>query len=112
LERDVFNDNRTFDVVVSIEVAEHLPGIVADRYVDLLTRLSRVVVFTAAPPGQGGADHVNDQPPSYWVTKFQQRGFEHAEELSHRWRESWKAAGDVESWYYKNLMVFRRVRAI
>jgi SAM-dependent methyltransferase len=112
LETNAFSDNRTFDVAVSMEVAEHLPETVADRYVDLLTRLSRVVVFTAAPPGQGGADHVNEQPPSYWITKFRRRGFEHAEDLSQRWRESWKAAGDVESWYYKNLMIFRRVRAI
>jgi len=108
LERNVFNDNRTFDVAVSMEVAEHLPETVADRYVDLLTRLSRVVVFTAAPPGQGGTDHVNEQPPSYWISKFQRRGFEHAEALSLRWRESWMAAGDVQSWYYNNLMIFRR----
>ena len=75
LERDVFNDNRTCDVAVSMEVAEHLPEKAADRYVDLLARLSQVIVFTAAPPGQGGTDHVNEQPPSYWITKFQQRGF-------------------------------------
>ena len=109
LERDVFTDNRTFDVAVSMEVAEHLPEIVSDRYVDLLTRLSRVIVFTAASPGQGGADHINEQPPSYWITKFQQRGFKHAKELSQRWSESWKASGDVESWYHQNLMIFRRV---
>ena len=109
LESNVLNDSRVYDVAVSMEVAEHLPGKVADRYVDLLTRLSPVVVFTAAPPGQGGADHVNEQPPSYWIRKFQQRGFEHAEVLSQRWRHIWMAAGDVERWYYKNLMIFQRV---
>jgi 2-polyprenyl-3-methyl-5-hydroxy-6-metoxy-1,4-benzoquinol methylase len=61
LERDVFDDNRTFDVAVSMEVAEHLPEMVADRYLDLLTRLSQIIVFTAAPPGQGGNNHVNEQ---------------------------------------------------
>ena len=109
LKRDVFTGNRTFDLAVSMEVAEHLPEKVADRYVDLLTRLSRVIVFTAASPGQGGADHINEQPPSYWITKFQQHGFKHAKELSQRWSESWKASGDVESWYHQNLMIFRRV---
>jgi SAM-dependent methyltransferase len=109
LERDVLTDNRTFDAAVSMEVAEHLPEIVADRYVDLLTCLSRVIVFTAAPPGQGGKDHVNEQTPSYWTIKFQVRGFEHAKELSQRWRKNWKAAGDVQGWYHQNLMVFRRV---
>jgi cyclopropane fatty-acyl-phospholipid synthase-like methyltransferase len=109
LERDTLNDNyQTFDVAVSTEVAEHLPEIVADRYVKLLTHLSKVIVFTAAPPGQEGDDHVNLQPPSYWIQKFQQRGFIHDIEQSQRWRESWKAAGDVEGWYYKNLMIFRQ----
>lgn len=112
LERDAFIDNRTFDVAVSMEVAEHLPKRVADRYVDLLARLSPVIVFTAAPPGQGGALHVNEQPPSYWMSKFQQRGFKHAEEPSQRWRESWKAAGDVQDWYHQNLMIFRQVQQI
>lgn len=108
LERDVFTGNRTFDVAVSLEVAEHLAETVSDRYVNLLTHLSRVIIFTAASPGQGGADHVNEQPPSYWITKFQQRGFKHAEELSQCWSESWKAVGNVESWYHQNLMIFRR----
>jgi SAM-dependent methyltransferase len=109
LENDVFEDGRTFDVAVSMEVAEHLPERISDRYVDLLTRLSRIIVFTAAPPGQGGADHVNEQPPEYWISKFQRRKFDYAQELSRRWRERWKAAGDVESWYYQNLMIFRRI---
>ncbi len=110
LETDLFNDNQTYDVTVSMEVAEHLPEMAADRYVDLLTRLSEVIIFTAAPPGQGGTDHVNEQPPSYWISKFQERGFKHAEELSQRWRESWEAVGEVEGWYKKNLMIFRQAQ--
>ena len=112
LERDTFNYDRSFDVAVSMEVAEHLPEVTADRYVDLLTRLSPIVVFTAAPPGQIGTNHVNEQPPSYWINKFRQLGFEYAEELSKRWRETWKAAGDVEGWYYENLMIFQRAVVI
>lgn len=107
LEKDAFSAQQTFDVAVSMEVAEHLPETMAERYVDLLTRLAQIVVFTAAPPGQGGADHVNEQPPAYWISRFQQRGFAHAEALSQRWRERWQAAGDVESCYYHNLMIFR-----
>jgi len=111
LERDVHTDARTFDVAISMEVAEHLPERAADRYVDMLTRLAPVVVLTAAPPGQGGTDHVNEQPPSYWMAKFRERGFGHAYEQSQCWRESWKASGEVESWYYENLMIFRRAQA-
>ena len=108
LEKDVYNDNGIFDVAISMEVAEHLPERVSDRYVDLLSHLSQNIVFTAAPPGQGGTDHVNEQPPSYWIDKFYQRGFDLDERLSNSWREQWKAGGNVESWYYQNLMVFRK----
>ena len=75
---------------------------------DLLTRLAPVILFTAASPGQGGTDHVNEQPPSYWMAKFRERGFEHERDQSQRWSDTWKAAADVESWYYENLMIFRR----
>jgi cyclopropane fatty-acyl-phospholipid synthase-like methyltransferase len=96
-----------FDGACSTEVAEHLPAKYADRLVDILTRAGRVVLFTAATPGQGGTDHVNEQPHEYWIDKFQQRGFIHDISLSSRWREDWKAAG-VASWYWQNLMIFSR----
>ena len=113
LEKDSFTDRRTFDLVISMEVAEHLPAKTADRYVTLLTSLSSVIVVTAAPPGQGGragTDHINEQPPFYWMAKFDQRGFQHDEALSRDWREKWRAAGDVALCYYQNLMIFTKPR--
>jgi SAM-dependent methyltransferase len=95
------------DVAISMEVAEHLPAQVADRYVDLLARLGKTVVFTAALPGQGGTDHVNEQPHEYWIRKFQERDCALDWTLTSRWRQSWKESGDVQSWYYNNLLVFR-----
>ena len=80
LEHDTYRADRRFEVAISMEVAEHLPEGAADRYVDLLTRLAPVIVFTAASPGQGGTDHVNEQPPSYWIAKFRDRGFEQLEQ--------------------------------
>lgn len=110
LERDTLTDHPTYDAAVSMEVGEHLPQGAADRLVQCLTRLSDVVIFTAAPPGQAGLSHVNMQPPSYWIAKFRKRGYEHAAEMSDRWRERWKAAGDVELCYHRNLMILRRAR--
>lgn len=107
LEKDIF-EPRKFDVAVSMEVAEHLPQEAADRYVFLLTQAAPFVVFTAAPPGQGGIDHVNEQPPSYWIRKFQDRGFQHVADLSKQWADDWKASGNVQGWYCENLMLFRR----
>ncbi|MFN7986213.1 MAG: class I SAM-dependent methyltransferase [Thermoanaerobaculia bacterium] len=107
LERDVFDSGESFDVAVSMEVAEHLPEGVADRYVALLARIAPCVVFTAAPPGQGGTDHVNEQPRSYWVEKFRRHGFETRAELAAKWSAEWKRR-DVVGWYWMNLMVFER----
>ena len=43
--------------------------------VETLTGVAPVVVFSAAIPGQGGVEHVNEQPPSYWSAKFAARRF-------------------------------------
>jgi hypothetical protein len=73
----------------------------------LLSQLSNRIVFTAAPPGQGGTDHVNEQPPSYWIAKFSVRGFAYDVERSARWSAEWHEKY-VEEFYAKNLMLFRR----
>jgi SAM-dependent methyltransferase len=95
------------DVAISMEVGEHLPESAADRYVGLLTSLAPVIVFTAAHPGQGGADHLNEQPMSYWVAKFGARGYGSDQETTTRWRRQLEA-GQVPKFYSDNLMIFRR----
>ena len=96
-----------YDVAVSMETAEHLPASAADRYVELLCSLAPVVIFTAAPPGQGGIGHLNEQPPEYWIGYFKARGFQPLEELVSAWRPAWRAAG-VADFYTNNLMIFQR----
>jgi cyclopropane fatty-acyl-phospholipid synthase-like methyltransferase len=95
-----------YDIVTSMEVAEHLPEKTADSFVDLLCNSGEQIVFTAAHPGQGGSDHVNEQPQTYWVDKFLKRGYTHRINLSEIWRNDWKTSGQVANWYYENIMVF------
>lgn len=108
LEHDHLPDSRTFDVAISMEVAEHLPARSAERYLDILSQLSDVLVLTAAAPGQGGQDHVNKQPKSYWLDKLARRGYKPQPELVQQWLEVWKAAGTVAPWYYENLMIVKQ----
>ena len=109
LERDQFLHDRTFDVAISMEVAEHLPAQIADVYIDLIERLSDRIVFTAATPGQGGENHVNEQPHAYWIAKLQARGFAYEAERSLRWRREWETR-QIAACYTKNVMLFRRTR--
>jgi SAM-dependent methyltransferase len=98
---------RPSDLVISTEVAEHLPKRFADTYVEYLCRTADRVLMTAAIPGQGGTEHVNEQPNEYWIAKFQQRGFSLDREMTDRLRRRWQEAS-IAGFYYSNLMIFRK----
>lgn len=101
---------RTQDIAICTEVAEHIPAEKADRLVELLCSLGRfAVVFTAAPPGQGGHDHINEQPMHYWIEKFGRMGSDVDEILTAAVKEGWK--GLKRMWFYPaNVRVFVRAR--
>ena len=67
--------DRRFDLVTSLEVAEHLPEACASDFVASLVAHGGAVLFSAAVPGQGGAGHVNEQWPSYWAARFADHGY-------------------------------------
>jgi SAM-dependent methyltransferase len=64
-----------FDMAMSLEVAEHISGSSANTFVESLTKLAPLVLFSAAIPHQGGDNHVNEQWPEYWIERFAQRQF-------------------------------------
>ena len=67
---------RRFDLVQSLEVAEHVPASAADTFVqNLVDHATGAILFSAAPPGQGGEFHVNEQPYGYWREKFRGHGY-------------------------------------
>jgi SAM-dependent methyltransferase len=96
------------DVVISTEVAEHLPERFADRFVDLLCAAAPVAIVTAATPGQRGTDHVNEQPHEYWIEKFERRRFRLEDQLTANWRDSWRKSR-VLNCYCSNVLVFTKV---
>lgn len=96
------------DVVYSFEVAEHIDEAAAANFVGLLTTAARkAIVLTAAGPGQAGLCHVNCQPKSYWVKRFQERGFRYDEPLTERWQAANKDRG-LAPWFEDNLMIFHK----
>jgi hypothetical protein len=91
-----------FDLVESLEVAEHIPEQHAEQFIDSLVRHGRLVLFSAATPGQGGEHHINEQPPAYWQAKFAARDFELFDFLRPRVVSN-KA---VYLWYRHNVFVY------
>jgi hypothetical protein len=67
----------TSDLAYSFEVAEHVPVSLAPRFVRFLAGCARMSLMTAAPPGQGGVGHVNEQPSEYWIDAFREIGYNH-----------------------------------
>ena len=97
-----FNLDRKFDMVISLEVAEHLPERSADDFITSLCNHSDLVIFSAAIPGQGGQNHVNEQWMAYWIEKFEARHFKHYDIMRPLlWNEH-----KVDWWYKQNMMVF------
>ena len=60
-----FNLSRAFDLVISLEVAEHLSPNAAHSVSASLIAHGDIVLFSAAIPHQGGHNHINEQLPSY-----------------------------------------------
>ena len=59
------------DLVICLEVAEHLPKQAADVLVGTIcSHASNHILFSSAPPGQDGTGHINLQPQKYWRDMF------------------------------------------
>ena len=96
--------DRQFDLVVSLEVAEHIHPEHASRFVKSLVDLGPIILFSAAIPYQIGKHHVNEQWPEYWVQHFAEQGYSVIDPIRKRvWQNS-----DVEYWYAQNTLVFAR----
>jgi len=91
-----------YDLVLALEVAEHLPDESAATFVEGLTKLGPIVLFSAAIPGQGGTNHVNEQWPSYWAALFRRHGYVHVDCLRlGLWDDE-----SVPPWYAQNLLFY------
>lgn len=94
--------DRRFDLVQSLEVAEHLAPERAESFVRDLCALADIVLFSAAQPGQGGEMHVNEQRVSWWAARFRGQGYAAFDCL----RPALKRAADVDPWYRFNTVLY------
>lgn len=109
--RQAIDLNRTFAIVTSIEVVEHLEpefdGVICDTLVRHVAP-GGYLILTSAKPGQPGYNHFNCQPLKYWRDRIESRGMRYSQSdtvrlaaiLSH----TYTALHHLE----ENLQVFRR----
>lgn len=100
LQKNNFEDvNRTFDLALCLEVAEHLEKEHASNFIKQICGLSQIIVFSAAIPGQTGENHYNEQYPNYWQDLFVENNFV----LLDPFRSIFWNNLDIEWWYRQNL---------
>jgi hypothetical protein len=94
--------DRSYDLALSLEVAEHLSPTAGDALVKSLANASDFVLFSAAIPGQGGKGHLNEQWQDYWAARFAQVGFEAIDLV----RPQIWSNKDIPTWYRQNILLF------
>ena len=94
--------NRRFSLVQSLEVAEHLPTESSTEFIKSLTRHGDIILFYAAPEGQGGDHHINKQPYDYWRAIFKQFRYTAYDFVRPYIRNNFK----IEPWYRYNTFIY------
>lgn len=99
-----FTLDKKFDLVLSLEVAEHLKETSADNFIDSICKHADTVLFSAAIPGQGGQNHINEQWPTYWIEKFAKNGYRVYDPIRPLiWNNP-----QIDIWYRQNILLFSK----
>lgn len=91
-----------YDLVLSLEVGEHIPVEYEQIFIDNLCRHSKgSILISWAIEGQAGTGHVNCRNNDYIIAEMKERGFIYDEELSQYFR-----GNSYLPWFKNTLMYF------
>jgi len=107
-QESLFNVKECADLVLCMEVAEHIDSEFNDDIVEAMwwaLKPGGTLIWTAAAPGQGGVGHINCQTKDYWAEKLDRllrRDLETEEKLL-----SFITKGYHMGWFAQNLLVYK-----
>jgi len=90
------------DLTLCLEVAEHLTSESAVQLVKKICESSRYVIFSAATPGQGGFNHINEREFKYWISLFNSHGYTAFDIF----REKIQSQKSIPTFYRNNIFLF------
>jgi len=97
-----------YDLAICFEVAEHLTPELGLALVKFLASRASLVIFTAAQTDQGGTGHINEQPRSYWIERFEREGMRFDAHKSDAIAASLKEQNLPADYLIRNMTVFER----
>lgn len=94
-----------YDLVLSLEVGEHIPSKYEDVFIKNLDNACRMfIILSWAIEGQPGTGHVNCRNNDYVIGKMRDRGFFYCPESTQELRDS-----STLPWFKNTLLVFQRM---
>ncbi len=102
LARGVPVNAEIFDLSICLEVLEHLPYEAALNVMEYLKNSSRILLFSAATPGQGGTNHMNENSAEFWHSELHRRGFRQLDVI----RPILENSNSVPDYYKRNSFLY------
>ena len=103
LSKEFKNNNN--NIVLCLEVAEHIKDEFSNVLIENLIKLGDTIIFSAAIPGQGGVNHVNEQWQYYWFKKFWDYNFF---PTLLDFRDNIWMNEKVGVWYRQNMVIYKK----
>ena len=107
----IFEINHHSELILCLEVAEHIDSKLNDDIVESLYRNIKpggTLIFTAAFPGQMGIGHINCQTKEYWLDKFTNKGLIRNIEAENNWEET-MSNHEHMGWFKINKLIFNKI---
>ncbi len=108
--KSLFDLEHTADLVLCLEVAEHIDGESNEKIAATMSNAlasEGVLIWTAAKPGQGGVGHINCQPKEYWENLLDSTGLIRDLEIESKLL-SFIEQGYHMGWFVQNLLVYKK----